>query len=265
MKEATNLKFYPTELGSDSVDMPVFLIGLGDGKKVKAEEGKSLANELGTYGYIEIMETDTKNFENTLASLSLGIITNYQNTFKRLPKTKFKFKISVIGDINVGKSSLIRKFTQGSFNKDYVKTIGAQFSNFDKKIGDDNVRSIFWDISGQEKFHFLRDRFFKNSEAAIIVYSLEDNKSGIESFEHISDWNDEIRRYCGNIPVILVANKVDLVDEKNIDHTKIQEVVVKNGFIGYYITSAKTGKAVLKAFNKIIEELYNTYNIYNIF
>ncbi|MFX0144955.1 MAG: ADP-ribosylation factor-like protein, partial [Candidatus Hodarchaeota archaeon] len=180
LKEATNLKFYPTELGGNSVDMPILLIGLGNGKNVTAEEGQSLANKLGTYGYIEIMETDTKNFENALASLSLGVITNYQNAFKRVPKSKFKFKISVIGDINVGKTSLIRKFTQGSFKKDYVKTIGAQFSNFDQKIGDDNVRSIFWDISGQDKFHFLRERFFENSEAAIIVYSLEDNKSGIE-------------------------------------------------------------------------------------
>ncbi|MFX0024266.1 MAG: ADP-ribosylation factor-like protein, partial [Candidatus Hermodarchaeota archaeon] len=90
LQEATNLKFYSTELGGDSVDMPVFLMGLGDGKKVKAEEGQSLANELGTHGYIELLETDTENFENTLASLSLGIITNYQNTFKRLPKSKFK-------------------------------------------------------------------------------------------------------------------------------------------------------------------------------
>ncbi|MFW9771307.1 MAG: GTP-binding protein [Candidatus Thorarchaeota archaeon] len=265
LKEANNLKFYPTELGGDSVDMPVILMGLGEGKEVTAEKGQSLANELGTHGYIEIMETDTKNFENVLASLSLGIITNYQNTFKRLPKLKFKFKISVIGDINVGKSSLIRKFTQGSFKKDYIKTIGAQFSNFDTKIGDDNVRSIFWDISGQESFHFLRERFFENSDAAIIVYSLEDNKSGIESFDHLSDWNKEIRRYCGNIPVILVANKVDLVDEKDIDFTKIQELIVRNGFIGSYITSAKTGKGVTRVFNKIIEELYNTYNIYNIF
>ena len=98
---------------------------------------------------------------------------------------KFRFKITVIGDGRVGKTSLIEKFTHGSFKKDYVKTIGAQFSVYDKDIGDDKVRLIFWDIAGQDQFHFLRPSFFNNSKAAIIVYSLEDNKLGLESFKHI--------------------------------------------------------------------------------
>ena len=146
--------------------------------------------------------------------------------------------------------------------KYYIKTIGAQFSVYDDKFDGDQIRSFFWDISGQDTYHFLHDRFFKNSIAAIIVYSLENNKSGIESFEHISDWNDNIRKYCGNIPVVLLANKVDLVDEKDIDHSILQELVKKNSFLGYHVTSAKTGKGVQKAFKKIIEELYNSYNIF---
>ncbi|MFX0180750.1 MAG: hypothetical protein ACFE78_11200, partial [Candidatus Hodarchaeota archaeon] len=60
-------------------------------------------------------------------------------------KEKFKFKITVIGDGRVGKTSLIKKFTKGSFQEDYIKTMGAQFSVYDKKIDGDNIKLFFWD------------------------------------------------------------------------------------------------------------------------
>jgi small GTP-binding protein len=172
---------------------------------------------------------------------------------------KFRFKITVIGDGQVGKTSLIQKFTEGSFQEDYIKTIGAQFSIYDKEIEGDKIRLLFWDIAGQDTFNFLRPSFFKNSVAAIIVYSLEDNEQGKESFTHIINWHEDINQFCGNIPVVMFANKVDLIDENSIDHSELQEVVGKQNFIGYYITSAKTGQGVINAFNAIIDVLYDKF------
>ncbi|MFX1317489.1 MAG: GTP-binding protein [Promethearchaeota archaeon] len=261
LKEATNLKFTPIELGGESVDIPIIIIGLGDGKKISSEEGRSLANELGAYGYIEISETETENFDNTLASLSLGMITNYQNTIKRSPKLKFKFKIAVVGDAEVGKTSLIKKYTQGDFKTDYVRTIGAQYSVYDKEIEGDSVRYLFWDIAGSEQYQFLRENFLYESKAAVIVYSLEENELGNESFKNIEAWYNDIIKYCGNIPIIIIGNKVDLVDETNLDNSKVQEFINRNNLLGLYLTSAKTGWGIIEAFNKVIEELYNIYNI----
>ena len=181
------------------------------------------------------------------------------NTIKDIDTLrKFNYKVTVVGDGRVGKTSLINKFTQGSFKKEYIKTLGAQFSVYDEKINNDKIRLMFWDIAGQEKFHFLRPSFFKNSKAAIIVYSLEENKLGRESLNHITDWYTVIIKYCEDIPIIVFANKMDLVDETNLVNSSIQDIVNKNAFLGYYITSAKTGKGVTNAFNAIIEALYYT-------
>lgn len=169
---------------------------------------------------------------------------------------EFGFKITVIGDGGVGKTSLIQKFTNETFTKDYIKTIGAQFSVFEEEIEGDKVKLLFWDIAGQDDFNFLRPAFFKDSRAAIVVCSLEDNKLGEESFNHIQNWVKDIYSYCGEIPVVVCANKVDLVDEQKLDTSKYAELVKENHFLGYFLTSAKTGQGVVEAFNSIIENLY---------
>ena len=168
----------------------------------------------------------------------------------------FRFKITVVGDGGVGKTSLIQKFTNNTFKKDYIKTLGAQFSLYDKEVEDDIVKLIFWDIAAQDDFNFLRPAFFKNSQTAIIVYSLEENQLGEDSFEHIQNWVKDIYSYCGEIPVIVFANKADLVTEQKLDTSKLAELVKKNNFLGYFITSAKTGQGVIEAFCTIIDDLY---------
>jgi small GTP-binding protein len=170
---------------------------------------------------------------------------------------EYGFKITIIGDGAVGKTSLIKKFTKGTFERNYIKTIGAQYSRFDEKINDAMVNLIFWDIAGQDEFNFLKPIFYKGSKATIIVYSLENNKNGKDSFFHIEDWYKEIKKYCENIPVVLFANKVDLIEEKNINSQEIRKLVKHLNLKGYYITSAKTGQGVIDSFHAIIKELYN--------
>ena len=162
----------------------------------------------------------------------------------------------VIGDGFVGKTTLILKFTQGTFQKDYLKTVGAQLSDYEKKIEEDKIRLLFWDIAGQDDFHFLRPSFYRASNAAIIVYSLEENDLGKRSFKNITKWHEDTKQFCGEIPIVIFANKVDLIKEDSLDISKIQEIVKKRNFLGYYITSAKTGQGVPEAFNSLIENLY---------
>jgi len=170
-------------------------------------------------------------------------------------KKKLKIKVTVIGTGGVGKTSLIQKFTQGTFQTDYIKTIGAQLTNYKTEIDGYRIELIFWDIAGQDDFHFLRPSFYRASKAAIIVYSLEENDLGERSFDHITSWYEDIKKYCGEIPVVIFANKVDLINVQSLDKVKIQNLVKEQNFLGYYLTSAKTGQGLDDAFNALIKEI----------
>jgi small GTP-binding protein len=257
-KEATDLKYELKERRGTFIDVPIILIGFGGGKKVTSEEGQSLVKKWGAYGYIEMEEINSQNFEINLSSLSLGIITNYQNILKKYPH-EYGFKIIVVGDVQVGKTSLIEKYTRGSFNKDYIKTIGAQYSVYEKELEEDKITCFFWDIAGSKEFHFLRPRFFKNSHAAIIVYSLGENDLGRESVNQISNWYNEIMKHCPEIPIIIIANKSDLVDDTKLDYSYIQEFINENKLLGFFITSVKNNQGINRAFDSIIEALYNKF------
>ena len=171
-------------------------------------------------------------------------------------KDKFVFKITVIGDGMVGKTSLIKKFTHGSFQTDYIRTIGAQFSKYTQTIEGATCTLYLWDIAGQDEFFFLRPSFYQGSIAAIIVYSLEDNQLGKDSFKHISNWHKDIKKFCGRIPIILLGNKVDLIDKNILDESKVLKLTRKREFLGHFITSALTGEGVIEAFQALISELY---------
>lgn len=165
----------------------------------------------------------------------------------------FLFKVVLIGEGAVGKTSLIRQFTKGTFNKEYIKTLGAQFSRYDTVIEEDNVKArlFFWDIAGQVSFSFMRQTFYQGSKAAIIVFDM----SRPETVESVQTWYDDIAGFCGKIPTIVFANKSDLVDGESFDTTEIERLVAENEFLDWYMTSARTGKQIHDAFNHIIRYL----------
>jgi len=174
---------------------------------------------------------------------------------------KFRFKVAVIGDSQVGKTSLMDKFTKSSINRDYGKSLGVQVSMFDSEIEGNMIRLLFWDIAGSDEYHFLRLQIFKETRAALIVFSLEDNKLGKESYNHILKWYREVLKNCGEIPIYIVANKVDLVDENKLDVSKIKNLVAENNFRGYCLASSISGSSVIKIFKEICEELFEKNNV----
>ncbi|KKM78396.1 hypothetical protein LCGC14_1360350 [marine sediment metagenome] len=101
----------------------------------------------------------------------------------------------------------------------------------------------------------MRPTFYKGSKAAIIVFSHTDDNS----YNHITNWHEDIKKYTGDLPIVLFGNKIDLVKKKDLDDTKVQKILKEKDFLGYYKTSAKTGNGVYLAFQSIIKTLYQKY------
>lgn len=174
----------------------------------------------------------------------------------------YGFKITVIGDGAVGKTSLIKKYTQGSFQNEYIATLGTQFSKYEEVIDGEKVELYLWDIAGQDSFDALRQRFYTGSSGAIIVFSHAPDQS--QSFDHVTKWLGDLKKHCGNIPIVLFGNKVDLVDDGElssdtdipVSDSKVKQFAKDNRFIGYYKTSALTGQGVTDAFKALVRKLY---------
>jgi Ras-related protein Rab-2A len=142
-----------------------------------------------------------------------------------------------------------------------------QFSKFEEDVAGEKVELLLWDLAGQESFGTLRDRFYAGSSGAIIVFSLAPEE--LETYNHINKWLSDIRKACGNIPVILFGNKADLVDQSALatspDYTTSDVHVLKfvedNKIIKYYKTSALTGQDVKEAFQALVIKLYQRATI----
>lgn len=181
----------------------------------------------------------------------------------------YGFKITVIGDGAVGKTSLIKKYTQGSFQKEYISTLGTQFSKYEEIIDGEKVGLFLWDIAGQDSFQALRQRFYIGSSGAIIVFSHAPEQA--ESYTHVSRWLDDLKKHCGNIPIVLFGNKVDLVEDGELasnpniptSNAIVEKFANENRFIGYYKTSALTGQGVTDAFKTLVKKLYMIAKISN--
>ena len=174
----------------------------------------------------------------------------------------YGFKVVIIGDGAVGKTSLIKKYTQGAFQEQYIATLGTQFSKYEEEIDGEKVELFLWDIAGQDQFQALRQRFYIGSSGAIIVFSHAPEQG--QSYDHVTRWLDDLKKHCGNIPIILFGNKVDLVDEATLGSNpglptadaNVEQFAKNNRFVGYYKTSALTGDGVTDAFKELVKKLY---------
>lgn len=174
----------------------------------------------------------------------------------------YGFKITIIGDGGVGKTSLIKKYTQGSFQKEYMATLGTQFSKYEEEIDGEKVTLFLWDIAGQDSFEALRQRFYTGSSGGIIVFSHAPDQ--IESYRRVNKWINDLQTHCGNIPIVLFGNKVDLVDDGELASNPnlltsdaiVYQFAKENRFVGYYKTSALTGQGVTDAFKALVRKLY---------
>lgn len=170
---------------------------------------------------------------------------------------EYLFKVLVIGDIGVGKTSLIKRYVHHIFGQTYKPTIGVDFAlkviNWDP---DTLIRLQLWDIAGQERFGTMTRVYYRDAVAALIVFDI----SRHTTFEAVSKWKADLDSKVmladgSAVPCILLANKCDTIDSEEFDKKKslFDDYIVEKGFTGWYQTSAKDNININEATNKLIK------------
>ncbi|XP_048744941.1 ras-related protein Rab6 isoform X6 [Ostrea edulis] len=169
------------------------------------------------------------------------------NTWSRINK----FKLSLFGEMGVGKTSLITRFMYDSFDNTYQATIGIDFLSKTMYLEDRTIRLQLWDTAGQERFRSLIPSYIRDSSVAVVVYDI----TNANSFQQTSKWIDDVRTERGSdVIIMLVGNKTDLSDKRQIT-TEEGERKAKELSVMFIETSAKAGYNVKQLFRRVAAAL----------
>lgn len=159
----------------------------------------------------------------------------------------YTFKILLLGDGAVGKTSLVQRFVHGKFQKAYLMTIGMEpYSRYETVDGEKICYSL-WDIAGQERFAVMRNMFFRGAMGSLVTFDLTRRST----FENAQKWINDAKAVSPNQIFILVGNKNDLKDLRQVSAEEAREKAKEIGCVDYIETSAKTGENVAEAFHTI--------------
>ncbi len=168
-------------------------------------------------------------------------------------RAEFRFKIVMLGDGAVGKTAMTTRFTQNFFEADYKRTIGADFAvkRMDIPDIDSHVTLQCWDLAGQPRFEFVRQGFYRGSRGGLLLYDVTPRRT----FLNIERWKEEAFVNIGKeIPIVLVANKIDLVDSRVVTEKDGKAYAKEHGFI-YVESSALTGENVEEAYVNLCKKM----------
>lgn len=167
-----------------------------------------------------------------------------------------RFKLILVGDGGVGKTTFVKRHKNGEFEKRYIATLGVEVHplTFWTTLGP--IVYDCWDTAGQEKFGGLRDGYYINGNAAIIMFDVTSRVS----YKNVPIWHRDLIRVCEDIPIVLCGNKVDVKDRKVTP--KQISFQRKKANIQYYDISAKSNYNFEKPFLWITKKLTgdNTVN-----
>ncbi len=169
-----------------------------------------------------------------------------------------QFKVCLIGDGYVGKTSVRRKYLKEGFKRSYIPTLGVDFAQKSLLFEGTPTNLVIWDIAGQVAFQNLRRRYYEGASGIILIFAVDDRKS----FDNATKWLVEAHGFMGELPpLMIVANKTDLRDtlrQQDMITTEegqafVEDVSRRLGTNAvYFETSAKTGKNIDETFEELV-------------
>jgi len=168
----------------------------------------------------------------------------------------YTFKIMMLGDASVGKTSLTMRYISGYFMEDLKLTIGVDFYSKTTSFKDKKVKLQIWDFGGEERFRFLLSQYSKGANGAFFLYDITNQTS----LDHLPDWTQVIREHAGDIPIMLIGSKVDLNEFRAVLRDDGILAAKKYSLSSFIELSSKTGENVEKTFNVMTEILFEKYS-----
>lgn len=157
-------------------------------------------------------------------------------TYPSLEILNLKTTLVLLGEANVGKTSIVRRITKGTFDNYSESTIGAAFNSYVRKYGKRIVKFEIWDTAGQERYRSITPLYYRNATSAFLVYDITSK----DSFEITKTYLRELKSYNTIVPVIiLVGNKCDLEHKRKVTRKEGKKFAEDNG-IFFCEISAKT-------------------------
>ena len=164
------------------------------------------------------------------------------------------FKILLIGDAGVGKSSMLLRFTDDAFEEQMTSTIGVDFRVKTVTLGTKVVKLTIWDTAGQERFRTLTSSYYRGCHGIILVFDINER----ETFAHLSQWLEELHLYTTtqHASKLLVGNKIDLA-QRQVSQEEAREFARKQGMM-YIEASAKTRQGIRQSFEEVVQKILDT-------
>ena len=171
-------------------------------------------------------------------------------------KDIIEFKIILIGNASVGKTSIFNKFTTGDFSKIYKSTIAAEFKSKLLKVNKNLwAKLVIWDTCGTENYRSLTRQYYRGADGAIVIFDLTDQSS----FNDLKKWIKDIKNYGEkDIQIIIVGNKLDLFNQRKVTQSQANNFCNENKY-KYIEASAKDGTNLLKIFEELTFDLANNH------
>jgi len=181
----------------------------------------------------------------------------------------YRGKVILLGNPGVGKTSLLARYVDGVFSDEYKQTIGANFLikeielrhiidklNLNPQIKEDikakGFNLYFWDVGGQQDKLFVTEYYFLQAVGAMVVFNVDRR----ETFDDIDFWISKMKELSGDIPFILIGNKIDLEDKREVSTEELKVKADKYG-VKYFETSAKLNESVDAAFEDLSVQILN--------
>jgi len=169
----------------------------------------------------------------------------------KAPMKTLNYKLVLLGDAAVGKSSSVERFVKNEFFEFQQPTIGAAFLTQTVQLDDYIVKFEIWDTAGQERYRSLAPMYYRGAAAALVVYDITD----ADSFAGANTWIEELQRQgSADIVIGLAGNKCDLASKRAVSIEDARSYAQDNGCI-FFETSAKTGENVAAVFQAIAKKL----------